>query len=48
MTPERIAAAARLVAKGQIFPLDMPLCSIDPGVAYAASDTILRGDEVRS
>jgi kynurenine formamidase len=33
MTPERIAAAARLVAKGQVFPLDMPLGSIDPGLA---------------
>jgi kynurenine formamidase len=33
MTPERIAAAARLVTKGQVFPLDMPLGSIDPGLA---------------
>jgi hypothetical protein len=33
MTPDRIAAAARLVTKGQVFPLDMPLGSIDPGLA---------------
>jgi hypothetical protein len=33
MTPERIAAAARLIARGQVFPLDMPLGSIDPGLA---------------
>jgi kynurenine formamidase len=33
MTPERIAAAARLVTKGQVFPLDMPLGSINPGLA---------------
>ena len=33
MTPERIAAAARLVTRGAIFPLDMPLGSIDPGLA---------------
>jgi kynurenine formamidase len=33
MTPERIAAAARLVTKGQVFPLDLPLGSIDPGLA---------------
>ena len=33
MTPERIAAAARLVTKGQVFPLDMPLGSVDPGLA---------------
>ena len=33
MTAERIAAAARLVARGAVFPLDMPLGSIDPGLA---------------
>jgi kynurenine formamidase len=33
MTPERIAAGARLVAKGQVFPLDLPLGSIDPALA---------------
>jgi kynurenine formamidase len=33
MTPERIAAAARLIARGQVFPLDLPLGSIDPGLA---------------
>ncbi|MGH3276498.1 MAG: cyclase family protein [Streptosporangiaceae bacterium] len=33
MTPERIAAAARLITAGQVFPLDMPLGSIDPGLA---------------
>ncbi len=33
MTPERIAAAARLVRRGQIFCLDMPLGSISPALA---------------
>ncbi len=33
MTPQRIAAAARLVRRGQIFCLDMPLGSISPAVA---------------
>jgi kynurenine formamidase len=33
MTPERIAAAARLVRRGQIFCLDMPLGSIAPALA---------------
>jgi kynurenine formamidase len=33
MTPERIAAAARLVRRGRIFCLDMPLGSIDPALA---------------
>jgi len=33
MTPERIAAAARLVRRGQVFCLDMPLGSIDPALA---------------
>ena len=30
MTPERIAAAARLVRRGQVFCLDMPLGSVSP------------------
>jgi len=33
MTPEKIAAAARLVRKGQVFPLDLPLGSIAPALA---------------
>ncbi|MGH3190816.1 MAG: hypothetical protein ACRDPY_17625 [Streptosporangiaceae bacterium] len=33
MTPERIAAAARLVRRGQLFCLDMPLGSIAPALA---------------
>jgi kynurenine formamidase len=33
MTPERVAAAARLVRTGQMFPLDMPLGSIAPALA---------------
>ena len=33
MTPERIAAAARLVRRGQIFCLDMPLGSVSPALA---------------
>jgi hypothetical protein len=33
MTPDRVAAGARLVRKGQIFPLDMPLGSIAPALA---------------
>jgi kynurenine formamidase len=33
MTPERIAAAARLVRRGQVFCLDMPLGSISPPLA---------------
>jgi len=33
MTPERIAAAARLVRRGQIFCLDMPIGSISPALA---------------
>ncbi len=33
MTPERIAAAARLVHRGQVFCLDMPLGSISPALA---------------
>jgi kynurenine formamidase len=33
MTPERIAAAARLVRKGQVFCLDLPLGSISPALA---------------
>ena len=33
MTPERIAAAARLVRRGQVFCLDMPLGSVDPALA---------------
>ena len=33
MTPERIAAAARLVRRGQVFCLDMPLGSIAPALA---------------
>jgi kynurenine formamidase len=33
MTPERIAAGARLVRTGQVFPLDMPLGSIAPALA---------------
>jgi len=33
MTPERIAAAARLVRRGRSFCLDMPLGSISPALA---------------
>jgi hypothetical protein len=33
MSPERIAAAARLVRRGQVFCLDMPLGSISPALA---------------
>jgi kynurenine formamidase len=33
MTPERVAAAARLVRRGQLFCLDMPLGSISPALA---------------
>ena len=33
MTPARIAAAARLVRRGQIFCLDMPLGSVSPALA---------------
>jgi hypothetical protein len=33
MTPERIAAAARLARRGQVFCLDMPLGSISPPLA---------------
>ena len=35
MTPQRIAAAARLVRRGQIFCLDMPLGSISPALAMS-------------
>src|SRR5262249_20719937 len=33
MTPERVAAAARLVRRGQVFCLDMPLGSVSPALA---------------
>ena len=33
MTPERIAAAARLIRRGQLFCLDLPLGSIAPALA---------------
>jgi kynurenine formamidase len=33
LTPDRVAAAARLVRHGRIFPLDMPLGSISPALA---------------
>jgi kynurenine formamidase len=33
MTPERVARAAGLVRTGMMFPLDMPLGSIDPALA---------------
>lgn len=33
MTPERVAKAAELVRTGMMFPLDMPLGSIDPALA---------------
>ena len=33
MTPERVVAAAGLVRTGRMFPLDMPLGSIDPALA---------------
>jgi kynurenine formamidase len=33
MTPERIAAAARLVRRGQLFCLDLPLSAISPALA---------------
>jgi len=33
LTPERIAAAAGLVRRGRVFPLDLPLGSVDPALA---------------
>jgi kynurenine formamidase len=33
LTPERVAEAARLVRRGRVFPLDMPLGSVDPALA---------------
>lgn len=33
MTPERVAAAARLVRAGRMFPLDLPLGTISPALA---------------
>lgn len=33
MTPERVAAAARLVRSGKMFPLDLPLGAIAPALA---------------
>ncbi len=33
LTPERVAAAARLVRTGRMFPLDMPLGSVAPALA---------------
>ena len=33
LTPERVAAAARLVRTGRMFPLDLPLGAIDPALA---------------
>jgi len=33
MTPERVAAAARLVRTGRMFPLDLPIGSIAPALA---------------
>jgi kynurenine formamidase len=33
LTPQRIAAAAQLVRRGQVFPLDMPLGSVSPALA---------------
>jgi kynurenine formamidase len=33
MTRERIASAAQLVRRGQVFPLDMPLGSVSPALA---------------
>jgi len=33
LTRERIASAARLVRRGQVFPLDMPLGSVNPALA---------------
>jgi hypothetical protein len=33
MTPDRIAAAARLVRRGEVFCLDVPLGSISPALA---------------
>jgi hypothetical protein len=33
MTPERIVAAVRLVRRGQVFCLDMPLGSVHPALA---------------
>ena len=35
MTPQRIAAAARLVRRGQVFCLDMPLGSVSPALAMS-------------
>jgi kynurenine formamidase len=33
MTPSRVAAAAQLVRRGQVFPLDMPIGSVSPALA---------------
>ncbi len=33
LTPERIAAAASLVRRGRVFPLDLPLGSVNPALA---------------
>jgi kynurenine formamidase len=33
LTPERIAAAATLVRRGRVFPLDLPLGSVNPALA---------------
>src|ERR1700748_1604330 len=35
MTPQRIAMAARLVRRGQVFCLDMPLGSVPPALAMS-------------
>jgi kynurenine formamidase len=33
LTPQRVAAAAKLVRRGQVFPLDMPIGSVSPALA---------------
>ena len=48
MTPERIAAAARLVRRGQIFCLDMPLGSISPAPNRPQAERPPRGAGGRS
>lgn len=47
MTPGRVAAAARLIRRGAMFPLDLPIDTIDPGLAKRrglARHTLLHND----
>ena len=42
MTPERVAAAVRLVRRGQVFCLDMPIGSISPALATLRGPPVIR------